>query len=335
MLLASAPFAFRENMIYCPYNALEAGVRELLMKIALISDIHGNTPALDAVLRDAAKRGVDRYVFAGDYIFDNPFPNEVTERLRGFSDAVIIKGNKENYLDGMEKEDPSAWQYDQLAALYWTYRELTEDNRRWLMGLPQEARLPLEKGKQLYTVHYIEKLDGRMTKTDCCSSRYANRMRRAPFTHMEYLQEIQQRQDLQWLQELDASVIVTGHTHLQWYFRHGDVLWINPGSCGQPLDFDPLAPYSILHVCDGVCSVEELRVPYDLDRLAQSYQTTGIREAAPVWMTLIERALYSGEDVFSAMFAAAGEIAARKGETGTPFANETWREAAEKNGIIV
>lgn len=308
------------------------------MKIALIADVHGNGPALEAVLRDAEKRGVDHYVFAGDYIFDNPYPNEVTERLRGLADAVIIQGNKEGYLQGMEKEDQASWRYDQLAAMYWTYRELTEENRRWLMDLHREARLPLGNGKELYTVHYIERLEGQMAKTDCSSSRYAAKMRRTPFTHGDFLREMEQggrqREDLQWMRDLRASVVVTGHSHLQWYFRHGDLLWINPGSCGQPLDFDPLAPYSILQVQGDDLSVEELRVPYDLRGLLQSHRTSGIRDAAPVWMTLIGKALCSAEDVFSDIFAVAADISARKGETGSPFSNETWREAAEKTGNI-
>lgn len=308
------------------------------MKIALISDIHGNYPAMDAVLADAAKRGVDSYVFAGDYIFDNPFPNEVTDRLRLTPDATIIRGNKEGYLEGMRKEDQTTWKYDQLAAMYWTYRTLTEENRRFLMDLPQEATVPLGNGNSLYTVHFIEKLEGQMTKTDCSSSRYAARMKRSPFTHEDFLremeQEVQARRDMQWLPEFHASVIVTGHSHLQWRFRLGDVLWVNPGSCGQPLDFDPLAPYSILHIKGDEISVEELRVPYDLRVLSEAHQSSGIRSAVPVWTALIEKALYSAEDVFSPMFAVAAEIAAGKGENGEPFSNETWNEAAVKTGVM-
>lgn len=308
------------------------------MKIALISDIHGNYPALCAVLADAAASAVDFYVFAGDYIFDNPFPNEVVHRLRRMENAAVIQGNKEGYLKGMEREDKAAWKYNQLAAMYWTYRTLSEENRRWLMHLPQQAYVSLGNGERLYAVHFIEKLEGRMTKTDCSSSRYAARMKSNPFTHGEFLREMEQsvraRQDLQWLPELGASVIVTGHSHLQWYFRCGDVLWVNPGSCGQPLDFNPLAPYSILHIDGRGKSVEERRVPYDVEAVSTAYRSSGIRAAAPVWTALIEKALYGAEDVFSPMFAAAAEIAARKGEGGSPYSNETWDEAARKMGVI-
>lgn len=308
------------------------------MKIALISDVHGNYPAMDTVLADAAKCRVDSYVFVGDYIFDNPFPNEVTDRLRLMPDATIIQGNKEGYLEGMQRENQNTWKYDQLAAMYWTYQTLTEENRRYLMNLPREAAVSLGNGNRLYTVHFIEKLERQMTKTDCSSSRYAARMKRSPFTHEEYLremeQEVQARRDMQWLPELHASVIVTGHTHLQWHFRLGDILWVNPGSCGQPLDFDPRAPYSILDIQGDAISVEERRVPYDLRLLSEAYQSSGIRSAAPVWTALIEKALCSAEDVFSPLFAAAAEIAGRKGENGSPFSNETWYEAAVKNGIV-
>jgi predicted phosphodiesterase len=73
------------------------------MRIALIADVHGNIFALDAVLEDAKKNGADTYVFDGDYIFDMPFSNEVTERIRNLQTASsvhVIAGNKEARLDG-------------------------------------------------------------------------------------------------------------------------------------------------------------------------------------------------------------------------------------------
>jgi len=69
------------------------------MRIAIISDVHGNYPTLVKVIEDAVANTVDKFIFAGDYIFDLPFSNEVVRLLMKLENAHIIKGNKENYLN--------------------------------------------------------------------------------------------------------------------------------------------------------------------------------------------------------------------------------------------
>ena len=66
--------------------------------------------------------------------------------------------------------------------------------------------------------------------------------------------------------DIDASVIVFGHSHLQWHGKCGDKLIINPGSCGQPFDYNINAPYTILHDDKSGLTVEEKRVPYDIEK---------------------------------------------------------------------
>ena len=94
------------------------------MKIALISDIHGNIDALEAVLKDAQVQGVEGYAFLGDYIFDLPFANDVVRRIRALPNATFISGNKEALLDRLAGEDQSTWTHNQVGVIYQTYREL-------------------------------------------------------------------------------------------------------------------------------------------------------------------------------------------------------------------
>ena len=72
------------------------------MRYALISDIHGNLPALQAVINDAKNKGIDRYFFLGDYYLSVPYPNEVASVLRNFEHAFIISGNEEIHIDNLE-----------------------------------------------------------------------------------------------------------------------------------------------------------------------------------------------------------------------------------------
>lgn len=77
------------------------------MRYALISNIHGNMQAFNAVLEDAKYKSIDRYIFLGDYSMCLPYPNEVVELIRSIENKYVIKGNQENYLDILVKQDQS------------------------------------------------------------------------------------------------------------------------------------------------------------------------------------------------------------------------------------
>ena len=80
-----------------------------MMRYAVISDIHGNLYALRAVLSNAANQNIDNYLFLGDYIEDLPWPNEVVEMVRCVKNAVVIRGNKEQYLADMYGDSQITW----------------------------------------------------------------------------------------------------------------------------------------------------------------------------------------------------------------------------------
>ena len=74
------------------------------MRYAVISDIHGNYPALKAVLADAGTQGTDTYLLLGDYTVVFPWVNEVTETIRGLKPSFVIRGNGEDYLIDLQKK---------------------------------------------------------------------------------------------------------------------------------------------------------------------------------------------------------------------------------------
>lgn len=69
------------------------------MRFAIVSDIHGNLPALNAVIEDAEKNNINCYIFVGDYCLSNPYPDEVISRIRNLDKKYIIRGNEEKYLE--------------------------------------------------------------------------------------------------------------------------------------------------------------------------------------------------------------------------------------------
>lgn len=71
------------------------------MKFAIFSDIHGNLPALNAVIEDAEKQNVDSFLFLGDYCISNPYPDECIARIRSLDSKYAVRGNEEKYLENL------------------------------------------------------------------------------------------------------------------------------------------------------------------------------------------------------------------------------------------
>jgi predicted phosphodiesterase len=223
------------------------------MRILVLSDLHANLTAFDAVLQ-AAKGRWDTSVCLGDVVGYGPDPNEVTARLRELN-TQTIRGNHDKAISGVMAADdfnPVA-----KAAVDWTNTELSPDNLNWLTNLP---RGPLTTGG-IVLVH------GAFQDED------------------EYV--FTPAQALEGLLDSTAEVTFFGHTHHQGGFSYIDskleVLQIhprmsepftalhlepprryllNPGSVGQPRDNDPRAAFAIADLEHQ--TVEFWRVQYDI-----------------------------------------------------------------------
>ena len=106
------------------------------MKYAIISDIHGNLPALQAVIQDAKNQNVSHYLFAGDYSISGPWPNECIETIKAIPNKTVIRGNEEKYLEDLVGKDQSQWTDGQMQISYWNYKTIKQDNLDYLLQLP-------------------------------------------------------------------------------------------------------------------------------------------------------------------------------------------------------
>jgi len=79
------------------------------MRYAIISDIHGNLHALQAVLKDIRESNINKYIFVGDYFGDLPYPNEVTDIIKVLNKKYIVSGNKEGYLTNLQENNKDEW----------------------------------------------------------------------------------------------------------------------------------------------------------------------------------------------------------------------------------
>jgi predicted phosphodiesterase len=239
---------------------------EVLMRVAVISDIHGNAVGLETVLKDMEGRGVDRMVCLGDAIQGGPQPVEVAARLReincpvvmGNADAWLLTG-EETGAEGITPErrrkmnDVRAWMLTKLSNADIAFIEIFQPT----------IEIPLVDNRALLCFH------GSPTSFD---DLIFPTMEAAAF-------EV-------FLTPYLPHFMTGGHTHLPHIRRIGasDSFFFNPGSVGlayshhQPegtFRLDAWAEYAILTAENGVVSVEFRRVPYDVHTLIGVYRQSG------------------------------------------------------------
>jgi predicted phosphodiesterase len=211
------------------------------VKYAVISDIHGNMPAFRAVLDDAKKAEVNKFIFVGDYYFLS-YPNEVIDTIRHIDNAYVVRGNHEDYLDNLSKQDQRTWTDGQMSALYWGYKTLNNENLEYLSKLPKEIIIN-QNETPIHIFHSAETYINNPTLSKLSSSNYALCYRNIQITFEEYKQNLIKqlhRDDFlhKNLKFLADGIYIFGHTHIQWHTNICNKILINPGSCGIPLDGD-------------------------------------------------------------------------------------------------
>jgi len=298
-----------------------------MTKYALISDIHGNLPALQAVLADAARLGVDRCIFAGDYYMFLPYPNEVIGVLRQMKNAYIIKGNNEPYLDGVYGTDQRSWTAVQWGALYWCCRTITPENYRFLRDLPTEAEISTPGEPRIRVAHSSAEILGSPLFDRISSVKYKH----AGISKDDYIREqiaVAAGSGLvAAIGEMPAGAYVFGHTHFQWHHDFDGRVFINPGSCGVPVDLDNRPAYTVLE-CDGNhIKVEERRVDYDIEGLIKDLRKSSLYEASKVWCELTIAALETGAEQHTHYVRFVEKYANEIGDSERPFSKRTWEEA--------
>ena len=196
--------------------------------IALLYDVHGNLPALEAVLGDAGRAGVESFVLGGDYSLFGPWPAETVERLRAL-DADWIRGNGERWT-----ADPGAAPEPVRPATAAAREALGDDLVAQLDALPPSAAI----GDDTRAWHGSPVSDVRSFTPEPGDD------------EAELLDGAAERR------------LIFGHTHLPFArtTEDGAIELVNPGSVGMPFDGDHRAAYALLHD-DG--RVEHRRVAYD------------------------------------------------------------------------
>lgn len=232
-------------------------------KIAILADIHGNVPALQATLSDIKAQQVDEVLVGGDLVGRGPQGSEVTKtiRERGWS---CVRGNHEDYLLSFRRgEVPADWhEGSQWSALRWMAAELSEQDISYIETLPFSVASPAVSGLRL--VHG------------------------SPTSHCEGLAPWSTDEELErHLAGLGECLLVCAHTHRPMCRRVRGGLVVNVGAVGLPFNGDRRAQYAILHHNGGDWQVEFRQVQYDLDRILAIYESSGFLAAGGVTAQLL------------------------------------------------
>ena len=297
------------------------------MKYAIISDIHGNMPALQLVLEDAMQNGTDAYLFAGDYCINAPWFNEVVSCMRSLPNARFICGNEERYLHLPDGDDA------QFAVSRWVGRTIAPEHVTWLDSLPERLDWNFE-GTDFHMAHDSRCLIGDAEWRDFSPVLLSKRYPDTVF-HEVFLSDIRknlaENEDFQKkLKALPAGIYLFGHSHIQWHAQFGDHLFINPGSCGLPLECGEFgAPYTLLTVENARWTVEERRIGYDREALIESIRRSEQYRAARIWCEIIFSEWRACREHVIYVLDHIEQYARQIGDTRRPFMPGTWEDGYE------
>ncbi len=232
-----------------------------MTRIAVLADIHGNMPALEAVIDDLTGQRVDEVVVGGDLVGRGPEGSRVAKRVRELG-WPTIGGNHEDYLLGFRRREvPDEWlEAEEWAAARWMAAELDDDDVAWLEKLPFSIARP-----GLRVVHGTPE---------------TNREGIGPWTGDEEVAD--------HLAAVDESVLVCAHTHRPLVRETDTGLVVNVGAVGLPFNRDHRAQYAILAAGGAHGWQVELRqVAYDRLRIFEIYEASGFLAAGGVTARLL------------------------------------------------
>ena len=244
------------------------------MRIGLLSDIHGNFVALEAVLADMQRRGpLDGMVVAGDLVWEGPWPGEVVDRLKQ-SGAVVLAGNTDAFLARRQDDPPEHKEPGSFAAHWqWLRQKLGPERIAYLLALPSSYRISPKPWHDLLVVH-------------------AN-----PTDDERYILPRMTEADLDMLlgpvETCDWEALAFGHMHVPFTRCWHDRLLVNVASVGLPRDGDQRAAYAILTWDGAAWQAELCRVMYELPVVVHEMRNCGL----PRGKYLAERLVKASYDV--------------------------------------
>lgn len=234
------------------------------MRLAVISDIHGECLALDQVLQDIRRQGIEQIVCLGDALQGGSQPAETLARLRELNCPVVM-GNADAWLiTGQQTSAGEEISQKQREVRAWSLAQLSESDIAFVQQFPSTIEIPLEAGKTLLCFHGSPRSFDEII---------------LPETPADVVR--------QFLGGYDATLLTGGHTHTQQMRRLGNSWYFNPGSVSLPYNWelsdfargrmrvDPWADYAIVTSEGASLGITFRHVPFDVNELARIVRASG------------------------------------------------------------
>ncbi|MGB2953923.1 MAG: metallophosphoesterase family protein [Gaiellaceae bacterium] len=239
------------------------------MLVALIADIHGNVPALEAVLGELEQDGVDQVLCLGD-VGIGPQPVETLERVEELGCPVIM-GNWDALFLGRHPSLDGELEHVLAALGAWSTEQLSPAHVEYVKSFRETVEVALGDGATLLAFHG------------------------SPRSYEDAILATTSDEELeQMLDGRKASVLACAHTHFQLFRRFGESILVNPGSVGLPfrrqqpgvMRVAPWAEYALVTHDPGRLAIELRRTAYDVERFLQIMRRSGMPHAdwwADLW----------------------------------------------------
>lgn len=235
------------------------------MRVAILADIHGNLPALEAALAEVERLKVDRLLVAGDVVNGSPDSAACWARIKALG-CPVVRGNHERYVADFDTERAAlVWRSPQFAPLHYTLRTLSAEQRQELAALPLVWRS--EDVPELLMVHSSQRSDADMIVAHTAEAELAS-----------------------MFPEPKARLVVRGHNHAcavrEWEGRR----IVTCGAVGLPLDGELGAQFTLLTRRHGDWKIEHRLVRYDVDAAVRRFHESGyLEQTGPIgWLFMRE-----------------------------------------------
>jgi predicted phosphodiesterase len=231
-----------------------------MTRFIVLSDVHGNSVALDAVRKALRGEKPDFVAVAGDHVLNGPDPAGTVDLLREMESggATIVSGNTDIAVADFDYSAAFPWLTDGVpdtfrAAAEWANDALGDDRVAWLRRLPAERRLRADDGTMVVICHASP---GSQTNG--------------------FDQALDPSVTIERVSRTDARVIACGHTHLPEIRDLGWKLIVNDGSAGYVFDGEPTASWARIDIADGEVQAEIRRTEFDVLSVANAISSRGL-----------------------------------------------------------
>lgn len=232
-----------------------------MIQIAVFSDVHGNLPALEVVLKDIEKRGIRQRFCLGDLVDFAPWGNEVIEKIRSLNIPCLMGNHDERIAFNIPVVPLSKHSVEETNARFiaidHSKKYITEENKKFLSELPFHLKLNYKVGEKHWSIQLVH------------SSLSSND---------NYLYESEKDEIFTtMLKDSQSDVIVMGHTHLSFKKQFENKTWaINCGSVGRSKEENRLASYVVFTLDEEKITPEIIQIPYPIDETIRQIKESGI-----------------------------------------------------------